>query len=69
MLKPATDFCFKASEVIWLTPSNTLELRFFILSDHDIPFTIDCYLAIVAAAFSILLVITLLDAVLMVVDS
>jgi len=58
MLKPAIDFCFKACEAIWFTPSFTLELQFVILGECQNAVIIACILENIAVAFDMLLVIT-----------
>jgi len=68
MLKPATNFSFKALEAIWLTLSDTSEPRFWILGDYDGTITIDYSTAVAAVAFFILLVVTPPDTVLAIVD-
>jgi len=67
-LKPATDFCFKGWEAIWLTPSTSLEFSFVLLRDYEVTVTTACSLANVVAALVVLLVITLSVATLIVVD-
>jgi len=68
MLEPATDFCFKGYEVIWLTPLGILESPFIFLHDCDVAVTTACFVADVAAALAVLQVITLSDATLVVVN-
>ena len=66
VLKLATDFCFKACEAIWLTPLDTLEPSFFILYDYNGTVAIGYSTAIATITFSILLVKTLPDEVLVI---
>jgi len=61
ILKPAIDLCFKGCKAILLTPLGRLEPRHWILRDYDNTVSIDCFMAIVVAAFAIHLVITMLD--------
>ena len=56
--KLATDFCFKECEGTLLTPLGKLESRLGILRDCDGIVPTDCFVAITAAAFAILRVIT-----------
>ena len=67
-MKSAIDFCFKACEETLLTPLDRLESRLGIPRDYDGTVTTDCFMAITAATFAILLVITPLDVTLAVVD-